>query len=209
MVRPVNILKQPTYTSGVTEEREEQAQQTLFAATAPWMIARGVLGVIFAIVATFAPREELGSVAHLGLRVDFVDYLLMGYIGLNALLLVAQGASTKLLRMHLWGQAVIALPALLFLVFAGTPGQLRAAVLGWALLNAALELWIWKDMRDTPAASDYLYSGIAHGLLGVLLIFGNNFGALTIIGFTSAAVLISSVLYILGGLGRRKLAREN
>lgn len=188
------------YTSGVTQTTEKEVQ----LATAPWMIARGVLGVIFAIVAAFVPREQLGSVAQLALRVDFVDYLLMGYIGLNALLLVGQGSATKPLRTHLWGQAVIALPALVFLLFASYPGQLRAAVLGWALLHAALELWMYKDMRGTASASDYLYSGIAHALLGILLIFGNDFGALTIIGFTSAAVLIAGVLYILGGLTRRK-----
>ncbi len=192
------------YTRGVTQTSEKEVQ----LATAPWMIARGVLGVIFAIVAAFVPREQLGSIAQLALRVDFVDYLLMGYIGLNALLLVGQGSSTKLLRTQLWGQAVIAIPALIFLMFASYPGQLRAAVLAWALLHAALELWMYKDMRGTASASDYLYSGIAHGLLGVILIFGDNFGALTIIGFTSAATLIAGVLYVLGGLTRRKLAHE-
>lgn len=172
------------------------------------MIARGLLAIVFALVAAFAPREQLGSATQLAIRVDFADYLLMAYIGLNAVLLAGQGIKSRHLRMLLWGQAVIALPAELFLFLADTPGQLRASVCAWALLHGALELWMFKDLRGTTGSTDHLYAGLAHLLLAVILAFG-DFGALTILGFTSAAMLISGVLYLLGGLGRRKYARAN
>lgn len=182
--------------------------RTLFARSAPWMIARGLFAIVFGIAATFWPREQLGSAAQLTLRIDVASYLLIAFVAVNAVLLIIQGVRTTTVRYPLWGQAVVAVPAILFLILALTSGQLRAAVCVWAILHGLVELWMWWTLRQLPLSTDYLYCGAIYVLLGIIMAIGDNFGALTIVGFTSGGVLIAGVLYVLGGLTRRSRARK-
>ena len=79
----------------------------------------------------------------------------------------------------------------------------------WALLHAACELWLWSLVRSLPSSSDFLIVGGIHALVGVIIAFGDDMGALTVIGFTGAGMLASGVLYMLGGYSRRSLARTS
>ena len=188
-------------------ETELHEQLILFNANGGWMVARGVLGVLFAIVAAFWPREQLGSVANLTVGVSVVDWLIFAFIALNALMLAVQGFASTHLRMMLWGQAVVSIPAMMFLVMADSAGQLRAAVAVWAVLYGAIELWMWRGLRGTRLATDHLYAGAAYVLVGLIIAFGSSMGPLTIMGFTSVAAVVSGVLYIIGGFSRRAHAR--
>ncbi|MGO2647472.1 MAG: HdeD family acid-resistance protein, partial [Brevibacterium aurantiacum] len=47
-----------------------------------------------------------------------------------------------------------------------------------------------------------------HVLLGVILMFGDGFGALWILGFTGVATLIAGVIFIIGGYSRISKAKQ-
>lgn len=177
-------------------------------ASGTWMFARGLLGFAFGMATVFWPRDVITDARQLTLGVQTVDWVMMGYLVLSACLLVpAARSAPQPVRTALLGQAVVVVPALVFLLIADTPPQLRAAVCIWALLHGALELWIFRTMRSAPMASDHLIAAACHLLLGVILAFGDDMGALTIFGFTGAAVVIASVLYMVGGHTRRSRAR--
>ncbi|MCT1828793.1 hypothetical protein [Brevibacterium luteolum] len=179
------------------------------SARGAWMFARGAAAFIFGIVTVFFPREQIGGPAQLALRVDTADYLLIGYLVVQGLLILGFArAVTTSVRTPVLGQAVIVIPAIIFLFLAEQPGQLRAAVAVWALLHAACELWLWSLVRSLPSSSDFLIVGGIHALIGIIIAFGDDMGALTVIGFTGAAMLASGVLYMLGGYSRRSQARR-
>ena len=177
------------------------------AARGAWMFARGAAAFVFGIVTVFFPREQLAGPTQLALRVDTADYLIIGYLIVQGLLIVGFARHvTASARTPVLGQVVIVLPALIFLFLADQPGQLCAAVAVWALLHAACELWLWSLVRSLPNSSDFLIVGGIHALVGVIIAFGDDMGALTVIGFTGAGMLASGVLYMLGGYARRNLA---
>lgn len=179
------------------------------SARGTWMFARGAAAFLFGIVTVFFPREQIGGPAQLALRVDTADYLLIGYLIVQGLLILGFArAVTTSARTPVLGQAVIVIPAIIFLFFAEQPGQLRAAVAVWALLHAACELWLWSLVRSLPSSSDFLIVGGIHALIGIIIAFGDDMGALTVIGFTGAGMLASGVLYMLGGYSRRSQARR-
>lgn len=179
------------------------------AARGTWMILRGAACFIFGLVTVFFPREQISGPAQLALRVDTADYLVIGYLIVQGLLILGFARNvTASARTPVLGQAVIVLPALVFLFFADQPGQLRAAVGVWALLHAACELWLWSYVRRLPNSSDFLIVGGIHALVGIIIAFGEDMGALTVIGFTGAGMLASGVLYMIGGYSRRNLAAQ-
>ncbi|GAA4283629.1 hypothetical protein GCM10022261_11600 [Brevibacterium daeguense] len=173
-----------------------------------WMFVRGVLGFAFGMATIFWPRETLANATQLTLGVQTVDLVLIAYLVLSAVLLIGQSRRADPgVRTALLGQAVVVIPAVIFLFISDTPPELRAAVCIWALLHGGLELWIYWMQRSAAMASDHLIAAGCHLLLGVIVAFGSDMGALTVFGFAGAAVLISSVLYMLGGYSRRSRAR--
>lgn len=173
-----------------------------------WMFARGLLGFAFGMATVFWPRDILANATQLTLGVQTVDWVIIAYLALSAVLLVlAARRAPQPVRTALLGQAVVVVPAVVFLLIADTPPQLRAAVCIWAILHGALELWIHRTLRAAPMASDHLIAAACHLLLGVILAFGSDMGALTIFGFAGAAVVIASVLYMVGGYSRVARAR--
>lgn len=173
-----------------------------------WMFARGLLGFAFGMATVFWPRDILANATQLTLGVQTVDWVLIAYLSASAILLVLAGRGVpQPVRTALLGQAVVVVPAVVFLLIADTPPQLRAAVCIWAILHGALELWIHRTLRTSPMASDHLIAAGCHLLLGVILAFGTDMGALTIFGFAGAAVVIASVLYMVGGYSRVARAR--
>lgn len=174
-----------------------------------WMFVRGLLGFAFGMATVFWPRDILADPTQLTLGVQTVDWVIMAYLVVSAVLLVLAARSTpQPVRTALLGQAVVIVPAVVFLLIADTPPQLRAAVCIWAILHGALELWIHRTLRTSPMASDHLIAAGCHLLLGVILAFGSDMGALTIFGFAGAAVVIASVLYMVGGYSRVARARS-
>lgn len=174
-----------------------------------WMFVRGLLGFAFGMATVFWPRDILADPTQLTLGVQTVDWVIMAYLVVSAVLLVLAARSTpQPVRTALLGQAVVVVPAVVFLVIADTPPQLRAAVCIWAILHGALELWVHRTLRTSPMASDHLIAAGCHLLLGVILAFGSDMGALTIFGFAGAAVVIASVLYMVGGYSRVARARS-
>ncbi len=172
------------------------------------MIIRGVLGVLFGFATVFWPRDSHNP-TQLSLRVDVVDLLSISYLVLFALALVYQALRAPLsVRTAMFGQAVITIPAIVFLFLADQPSELRAALSIWALLHGLIELWNHRQLKDHPMASDFLISAGCHGLLGVILIFGDDFQALAILGFTGAATLIAGVIFIIGGYSRLSRAKQ-
>ncbi|WP_209370225.1 HdeD family acid-resistance protein [Brevibacterium renqingii] len=193
-----------------TSQRSEPSPQAVAAAKrlgAP-MIVRGVLGVAFGIVTVFWPRDAVNP-AQLSLPTDVVDHLAIGYLILFALVLVFQAVRSPLnVRTAVYGQAVIAVPAIVFLFLADQPAELRAALSIWALLHGVLELWSWRQLKSQPMASDFLIAAGVHVLLGIILVFGDGMEALSILGFTGAATLIAGVILIIGGYSRLSKARQ-
>lgn len=174
-----------------------------------WMFVRGLLGFAFGMATVFWPRDILADPTQLTLGVQTVDWVIMAYLVVSAVLLVLAARSTpQPVRTALLGQAVVVVPAVVFLLIADTPPQLRAAVCIWAILHGALELWIHRTLRTSLMASDHLIAAGCHLLLGVILAFGSDMGALTIFGFAGAAVVIASVLYMVGGYSRVARARS-
>lgn len=174
-----------------------------------WMFVRGLLGFAFGMATVFWPRDILADPTQLTLGVQTVDWVIMAYLVVSAVLLVLAARSTpQPVRTALLGQAVVVVPAVVFLLIADTPPQLRAAVCIWAILHGALELWVHRTLRTSPMASDHLIAAGCHLLLGVILAFGSDMGALTIFGFAGAAVVIASVLYMVGGYSRVAGARS-
>lgn len=174
-----------------------------------WMFVRGLLGFAFGMATVFWPRDILADPTQLTLGVQTVDWVIMAYLVVSAVLLVLAARSTpQPVRTALLGQAVVVVPAVVFLLIADTPPQLRAAVCIWAILHGALELWVHRTLRTSPMASDHLIAAGCHLLLGVILAFGSDMGALTIFGFAGAAVVIASVLYMVGGYSRVARARS-
>lgn len=174
-----------------------------------WMFVRGLLGFAFGMATVFWPRDILADPTQLTLGVQTVDWVIMAYLVVSAVLLVLAARSTpQPVRTALLGQAVVVVPAVVFLLIADTPPQLRAAVCIWAILHGALELWVHRTLRTSPMASDHLIAAGCHLLLGVILAFGSDMGALTIFGFSGAAVVIASVLYMVGGYSRVARARS-
>jgi uncharacterized membrane protein HdeD (DUF308 family) len=193
-----------------TPQRSESSPQAVAAAKrlgAP-MIVRGILGVAFGLVTVFWPRDDTNP-AQLSLPTDVVDHLAIGYLILFALVLVFQAARSPLnVRTAVYGQAVIAIPAIVFLFMADQPAELRAALSIWALLDGALEFYSWRQLRAQPMASDFLIAAGVHVLLGIILVFGDGMEALSILGFTGAATLIAGVIFIIGGYSRLSKARQ-
>ena len=193
-----------------TPQRSESSPQAVAAGKrlgAP-MIVRGILGVAFGLVTVFWPRDDTNP-AQLSLPTDVVDHLAIGYLILFALVLVFQAARSPLnVRTAVYGQAVIAIPAIVFLFMADQPAELRAALSIWALLHGALEFYSWRQLRAQPMASDFLIAAGVHVLLGIILVFGDGMEALSILGFTGAATLIAGVIFIIGGYSRLSKARQ-
>ena len=180
------------------------SDSTLLRPLGTWMVIRGGLAVVFGLATVFWPREQIGSPANLNIRVDIADVLLLAYLLLQGILVLVQGLRTRTdMRMPMLGQAVVAIPGVLFLLVADTPGQLRAAIAVWAVLHGILELWIWRGHRDEGMSSDFLIIGGIHVLLGVILFAGTDMNALSVLGFTGAAALIAGVFSIVGGTARR------
>jgi len=172
------------------------------------MVVRGILGVAFGIVTVFWPRDSSNPL-QLSLPTDVVDHLAIGYLILFALALVFQAVRSPLnVRTAIFGQAVIAIPAIVFLFLADQPAELRAALSIWALLHGALEFWAYRQLRSQPMASDFLIASGVHVLLGIILVFGDGMEALSILGFTGAATLIAGVIFIIGGYSRLSKGRQ-
>lgn len=172
------------------------------------MIVRGILGVLFGLATVFWPRDSSNPL-QLSLPTDVVDYLAMGYLVLFALVLVFQAMRSPLsVRTAVYGQAVITVPAIIFLFLADQPAELRAAVSIWALLHGLIEAWNYRQLKSQPMASDFLIAAGAHVLLGIILIFGDGLEALAILGFTGAAMLIAGVIFIIGGYSRLSKAKQ-
>ncbi len=167
------------------------------------MAVRGGLAIVFGLVTVFWPREQIGSPANLNVSVSTVDAILLAYLVLNGLLVLLQGLATRTdTRMPLLGQAVVVIPGLVFLLLADVPGELRAAIAVWAILHGALELWIWRLVRDERMSSDFLIAGGIHVLLGVIVLAGSDMNALSVMGFAGAAAMIAGVFYVVGGYSR-------
>lgn len=174
-----------------------------------WMFLRGLIGFIFGLATVFWPRTELGGPTNLGIETRTVTLVILTYLVINGLGLVFQAITltvpedtARTIRTVLLGQAIIVIPAGIFLVFSTSTGSVRAAVSTWALLHAGLELWLWYRLRTNSMSSDHLYVAGCHGLLGIIVAAGFGMGALTVFGFTGAGVMIASVLYLLGGYSR-------
>ena len=193
-----------------TQPRPEALPQTLTESKALGspMIIRGVLGVAFGFVTVFWPRDA-ASPEHLSMGVDIVDILSISYLVLFALVLIFQALRSPVnVRTAVYGQAVITIPAIVFLFLAEQPAELRAAISIWALLHGLIELWNYRALKAHPMASDFLIAAACHVLLGVILIFGDGFGALWILGFTGVATLIAGVIFIIGGYSRISKAKQ-
>ncbi|WP_205631340.1 hypothetical protein [Brevibacterium linens] len=135
-----------------TPSRNEAAPQAIAAASRlGWpMVVRGILGVAFGIVTVFWPRDAINP-AQLSLPTEVVDHLAIGYLILFALVLVFQAVRSPLnVRTAIYGQAVIAIPAIVFLFLADHPAELRAALSIWALLHGALEFWAYDSCAPSP-----------------------------------------------------------
>lgn len=172
------------------------------------MIVRGILGVAFGFATVFWPRDSVNP-AQLYLGVDVVDILCISYLVLFALALVFQALRSPLsVRTAVYGQAVITIPAIVFLFLADQPAELRAAVSIWALLHGLIELWNYRQLKAHPMASDFLIAAACHVLLGIILIFGDGFDALWILGFTGVATLIAGVIFVIGGYSRISKAKQ-
>ncbi|WP_350269946.1 hypothetical protein AAFP32_15750 [Brevibacterium sp. CBA3109] len=172
------------------------------------MVVRGILGVAFGFATVFWPRDA-ASPKHLSMDVDIVDILSISYLVLFALALVYQGLRAPLsVRTAVYGQVVITIPAIVFLFLADQPAELRAALSIWALLHGLIELYNYRQLKSHPMASDFLIAAACHVLLGVILIFGDGFGALWILGFTGVATLIAGVIFIIGGYSRISKAKQ-
>lgn len=193
-----------------TQPRPEALPQTIAESKALGtpMIVRGILGVAFGFVTVFWPRDA-ASPKHLSMGVDIVDILSISYLVLFALALVYQGLRSPLnVRTAVYGQAVITIPAIVFLFLAEQPAELRAAISIWALLHGLIELWNYRQLKAHLMPSDFLIAAGCHVLLGVILIFGDGFGALWILGFTGVATLIAGVIFIIGGYSRISKAKQ-
>ncbi|GAA1622766.1 MULTISPECIES: hypothetical protein [Brevibacterium] len=172
------------------------------------MIVRGILGVLFGFATVFWPRDAANPM-QLSLGVDIVDLLSIGYLALLALALVYQALRSPLsVRTAIFGQAIITIPAIVFLFMADQPAEVRAALSIWAVLHGLIELWNYRKLVHHPMASDFLISAAVHILLGIILMFGTDFQALAIIGFTGAASLIAGVIFIIGGYSRISKGRQ-
>ncbi|MCM1010986.1 MULTISPECIES: hypothetical protein [unclassified Brevibacterium] len=172
------------------------------------MIVRGILGVLFGFATVFWPRDAVNPM-QLSLGVDIVDLLSIGYLALLALALVYQALRSPLsVRTAIFGQAIITVPAIVFLFMADQPAEVRAALSIWAVLHGLIELWNYRKLVHHPMASDFLISAAVHVLLGIILLFGTDFQALAIIGFTGAASLIAGVIFIIGGYSRISKGRQ-
>ncbi|WP_231447485.1 HdeD family acid-resistance protein [Brevibacterium zhoupengii] len=193
-----------------TQPRPEALPQAISeskALGAP-MVVRGILGVAFGFATVFWPRDA-ASPKHLSMGVDIVDILSISYLVLFALVLVYQGLRSPLnVRTAVYGQAIITVPAIVFLFLAEQPAELRAAMSIWALLHGLLELWNYRQLKTHPMASDFLIAAACHVLLGVILMFGDGFGALWILGFTGVATLIAGVIFIIGGYSRISKSKQ-
>ena len=193
-----------------TPPRTEADPQAIAAASRlGWpMVARGILGVVFGIVTVFWPRDSSNPL-QLSMPTEVVDHLAIAYLILFALALVFQAVRSPLnVRTAIFGQAVIAIPAIVFLFLADHPAEVRAALSIWALLHGALEFWAYRQLRSQPMASDFLIASGVHVLLGIILVFGDGMEALSILGFTGAATLIAGVIFIIGGYSRLSKGRQ-
>lgn len=193
-----------------TPPRSEASPQAIAAAQrlGPPMVVRGTLGVVFGFVTVFWPRDDSNPL-QLSMPTDVVDHLAIGYLILFAAALVFEAVRAPLnVRTAIYGQAVIAIPAIVFLFLADHPAELRAALSIWALLHGALEFWAYRQLKAQPMASDYLISSGVHVLLGIILVFGDGMEALSILGFTGAATLIAGVIFIIGGYSRISKGRQ-
>lgn len=172
------------------------------------MIVRGILGVLFGFATVFWPREAENPM-QLSLGVGIVDLLCMVYLGLLALVLVYQALRSPLsVRTAVFGQAIVTVPAIVFLAIADTPAELRAALSIWAILHGLIELWNYRKLVHHPMATDFLISAAVHILLGIILLAGDTLAALDIVGFTGAAALIAGVIFIIGGYSRMSRVRQ-
>ncbi|MGV2819609.1 hypothetical protein ABZX73_01865 [Brevibacterium casei] len=172
------------------------------------MIVRGILGVLFGFATVFWPRDAENPM-QLSLGVGIVDLLCMVYLGLLALVLVYQALRSPLsVRTAVFGQAIVTVPAIVFLAIADTPAELRAALSIWAILHGLIELWNYRKLVHHPMATDFLISAAVHILLGIILLAGDTLQALDIVGFTGAAALIAGVIFIIGGYSRISKVRQ-
>lgn len=208
--RPLNCRLCTVTNADPRTETPPQAAMTVgqYGNAGTWMIVRGILGVAFGLATAFWPREMVGGPTNLFIGVHTAGYIVGAFLILQAIALLLQARVTPTgPRTPLIGQAIVVIPALIFLLLAGDPGQLRAAVCVWAFLHGVLELWLYAQVKSLPNAQDYLIAGGLHVLLGVVLAAGTTMQALSVAGFAGAAVLISGVFYIIGGFTRRSRFR--
>src|SRR5699024_6875993 len=193
-----------------TPPRSEASPQAIAAAQrlGPPMVVRGTLGVVFGFVTVFWPRDDSNPL-QLSMSTDVVDHLAIGYLILFAAALVFEAVRAPLtVRTAIYGQAVIAIPAIVFLFLADNPAELRAALSIWALLHGALEFWAYRQLKAQPMASDYLISSGVHVLLGIILVFGDGMADLSIRGIYRAGRVTAGALWHMCGPTRNTQGRQ-
>ncbi len=171
------------------------------------MIVRGILGVLFGFATVFWPRDAENPMRCPRRR--HRRPALHGRPRTSRPRARLPGARSPLsVRTAVFGQAIVTVPAIVFLAIADTPAEPRAALSIWAILHGLIELWNYRKLVHHPMATDFLISAAVHILLGIILLAGDTLAALDIVGFTGAAALIAGVIFIIGGYSRMSRVRQ-
>ena len=167
-----------------------------------WAVAiRGVLGILFGLVALFLPGATMLSLVLLFAAYVFVD----GVFGIVA--------AVRAARQHeRWGLLVLEgliniATAVIAVVWPGiTVVAFVLLVAAWALLSGAMMIWAAFRLEMVDGRGWLVFGGIVSLIYGVLLIVAPMIGALVLTWWLGAYALVFGVSLLV--LGFRLRARQ-
>ena len=171
---------------------------------APWgpMLVRSLVAAVYGVLTIFWQGQPAESV----LSLAGGAYLLLTGAALLPLLSAARGHGT--VRPLLLAEAAVYLLAGAATLVIASAEAFRAAAAAALILGGVVELFLWaKQRRNFLPARDWLITGAASLVSGLLVPVVYHMGTRALLGVTGGAAIIIAVIVAISALGARHDAR--
>ncbi|GAB3562391.1 hypothetical protein [Spelaeicoccus albus] len=177
-------------------------------------LTRGIWCAAIGVVTVFWQRESTEALK-LQVPVGTVEYLIAVYLIVFGIVQFGLGRRiTGAMRLTVVVDAAVSIVLGAAAIACGVMGadvdQFHWVVFAWALIHGGLDITFAVLMRRRLKGSqDWMVSGALHVALAVVLGIFVHMEALTVMGLVGAVAVMSGVLFILGAVTARRLARKS
>lgn len=177
-------------------------------------LMRGIWCGAIGVLTVFWQRESTETL-HLQVPVGTVEYLVAVYLIVLGAVQYALTRSRQIdgaMRQSVIADGSVSIVLGIAAIVCGATGaeltQFHWVVFAWALIHGALDVTFAVLMRRRLKGSqDWMVSGVLHVILAIVLAIFTGMEALTVMGLVGAVAVMSGVLFILGAITARRLAR--